>query len=152
MILGLFSFISGNGFLGNNLSSSSAISSSWGRVFQMGCSSNGVRTIWTFSPLCMGRRSSKIAGRKVCRFLFLSFFFWEFVHSFIVLVRIIYSMAGSDYYRFVYSHWLYPGVYWEFDHLQSFSAYHLFDESPKLEIKTDGCSSLLTEHLQCKRL
>ncbi|KAM3282138.1 putative transcriptional regulatory protein isoform X1 [Capsicum chacoense] len=30
-------------------------------------SSNLVRTVWTFSPLCMGRRSCKIAGRKTAQ-------------------------------------------------------------------------------------
>ncbi|KAF4358245.1 hypothetical protein G4B88_030549 [Cannabis sativa] len=54
-----------NGFLGKNLPVLSPSSSSWARVFHNGCSSStGVRTIWTVSPLCMGRRSSKIAGRK----------------------------------------------------------------------------------------
>lgn len=28
-----------------------------------------VRRIWTLGPLCMGRRSSKIAGRKVCSWI-----------------------------------------------------------------------------------
>ncbi|XP_024025287.1 probable transcriptional regulatory protein At2g25830 isoform X2 [Morus notabilis] len=57
-----------NGLLGRNLSYSSAISSSfssWNRVYdQVRCRTDGVRTIRTLSPLCMGRRSCKIAGRK----------------------------------------------------------------------------------------
>ncbi|KAM7493327.1 hypothetical protein LguiB_027936 [Lonicera macranthoides] len=58
--------------LSRNLSSSSSLlysSSSSGKSedssFELHQSVNHpVRKIWTFSPLCMGRRSSKIAGRK----------------------------------------------------------------------------------------
>lgn len=66
---------SGTGLLNGNLSSSSAISSmsSWVSIYRVRYSSGGARTIWTFTPLSMGRRSSKIAGRKVCTF-FLSLF------------------------------------------------------------------------------
>ncbi|PIA42810.1 hypothetical protein AQUCO_02000331v1 [Aquilegia coerulea] len=42
--------------------SSSSCYSSW--VLPVKKSSYPVRRIWTFSPLCMGRRSCKIAGRK----------------------------------------------------------------------------------------
>ncbi|KAL5558667.1 hypothetical protein UlMin_034878 [Ulmus minor] len=55
-----------NGLIGRSLSSSSAITSicSWDWIYQVRYGSDPVRTIWTFSPLCMGRRSCKIAGRK----------------------------------------------------------------------------------------
>ncbi|KAF3446405.1 hypothetical protein FNV43_RR11584 [Rhamnella rubrinervis] len=49
-----------NGLLNRNLSSSS----SWVCMYRLRYSGASVRTIWTFSPLAMGRRSSKIAGRK----------------------------------------------------------------------------------------
>ncbi|XP_048331016.1 probable transcriptional regulatory protein At2g25830 [Ziziphus jujuba] len=57
------------GLLNGNLSSSSAISSmsSWVSIYRVRYSSGGARTIWTFTPLSMGRRSSKIAGRKVAQ-------------------------------------------------------------------------------------
>ncbi|KAL5697611.1 hypothetical protein ACHQM5_028736 [Ranunculus cassubicifolius] len=47
------------------LSSSSSTNcyNSW-ELLSIVKNSNNVRRIWTFSPLCMGRRSSKIAGRK----------------------------------------------------------------------------------------
>uniref|UniRef100_A0A5B7BXG0 Transcriptional regulatory protein n=1 Tax=Davidia involucrata TaxID=16924 RepID=A0A5B7BXG0_DAVIN len=54
------------GLLSRNLSSSSSsISSyaSWVSSFEVQ-SISPVRKIWTFSPVCMGRRSSKIATRK----------------------------------------------------------------------------------------
>ncbi|CAK9188461.1 unnamed protein product [Ilex paraguariensis] len=47
--------------INRNLSSSS--SAKWVSSFELQ-SVNPVRKIWTFSPLCMGRRSCKIAGRK----------------------------------------------------------------------------------------
>lgn len=65
-LIGLYS---GNGL--RNLSSSSARSSSRNRISQTRFSSDGLRAISTFSPLCMGRRSEKIAGRKVWPFIFL---------------------------------------------------------------------------------
>ncbi|CAB4297040.1 unnamed protein product [Prunus armeniaca] len=54
-----------NGLLSRKLSSSSSISSlpSWISTHIHG-SATVTRTIWTVSPLSMGRRSSKIAGRK----------------------------------------------------------------------------------------
>lgn len=56
-----------NGFLARNLSSSSAMSSlpSWDWIYGIRHNNHRLRTIWTFSPLAMGRRSCKIAGRKV---------------------------------------------------------------------------------------
>ncbi|XP_024168373.1 probable transcriptional regulatory protein At2g25830 isoform X1 [Rosa chinensis] len=57
---------SGTGLLSRNLSSSSSISPlpfSWIST-PIGSSPGARRTIRTVSPLCMGRRSSKIAGRK----------------------------------------------------------------------------------------
>ncbi|XP_049377153.1 probable transcriptional regulatory protein At2g25830 [Solanum stenotomum] len=52
--------------LSGNFSSSSWYSSSDIKVLPLELqSSNSVRKIWTSSPLCMGRRSCKIAGRKV---------------------------------------------------------------------------------------
>ncbi|XP_059642702.1 probable transcriptional regulatory protein At2g25830 [Cornus florida] len=49
--------------LSTSLSSSTLSYSSWVSSFEFQ-SVNSVRKIWTFSPLCMGRRSCKIAGRK----------------------------------------------------------------------------------------
>ncbi|XP_057959908.1 probable transcriptional regulatory protein At2g25830 isoform X2 [Malania oleifera] len=51
-----------NGLVGSNLSSSPPFSSDCS--YQTQPMSAVVRNIWTFSPVCMGRRSSKIAGRK----------------------------------------------------------------------------------------
>nr|XP_023918286.1 probable transcriptional regulatory protein At2g25830 [Quercus suber]POF25365.1 putative transcriptional regulatory protein [Quercus suber] len=58
-----------NCLLGRKLSSLSAISTySSLSLYENKCIDNNidiqVRKLWTFSPLCMGRRSSKIAGRK----------------------------------------------------------------------------------------
>ncbi|MCE3052153.1 hypothetical protein HAX54_051719 [Datura stramonium] len=54
--------------LSGKISSSSWYSSSDKRVLPLELqSSNSVRKIWTFSPLCMGRRSCKIAGRKTAQ-------------------------------------------------------------------------------------
>ena len=56
---------SGNGLLRKSLSSSSSFSLYlWVQSFELQ-SLNSKRKIWTFSPLCMGRRSCKIADRKV---------------------------------------------------------------------------------------
>ncbi|KAI5669291.1 hypothetical protein M9H77_19144 [Catharanthus roseus] len=54
--------------LRQKLTSSSSYSSyrKWDSEFQLQ-SGNSVRKIWTFSPLCMGRRSCKIAGRKTAQ-------------------------------------------------------------------------------------
>ncbi|XP_019227890.1 PREDICTED: probable transcriptional regulatory protein At2g25830 isoform X2 [Nicotiana attenuata] len=52
-------------FLSGKISSSSCYSS-WVLPLELQ-SCNSVRKIWTFSPLCMGRRSSKIAGRKTAQ-------------------------------------------------------------------------------------
>lgn len=52
----------------NSLSSLSSISTHTTSNFtheQKNCTNRQVRKIWISSPLCMGRRSSKIAGRKV---------------------------------------------------------------------------------------
>lgn len=55
-------------FLSGNFSSSSWYSSSDIRVLPLELQySNSLRKIWTSSPLCMGRRSSKIAGRKTAQ-------------------------------------------------------------------------------------
>ncbi|XP_009626359.1 putative transcriptional regulatory protein At2g25830 isoform X2 [Nicotiana tabacum] len=54
--------------LSGKISSSSCYSSSDKWVLPLELQScNSVRKIWTFSPLCMGRRSSKIAGRKTAQ-------------------------------------------------------------------------------------
>ncbi|GFZ08477.1 YebC-like protein [Actinidia rufa] len=54
----------GKGLLRKNLSCSSSCSPYlWVQSFELQ-SLNSNRKIWTFSPLCMGRRSCKIAGRK----------------------------------------------------------------------------------------
>nr|XP_004245165.1 probable transcriptional regulatory protein At2g25830 isoform X2 [Solanum lycopersicum] len=54
--------------LSGNFSSSSSYSSSDIKVLPLELqSSNSVRKIWTSSPLCMGRRSCKIAGRKTAQ-------------------------------------------------------------------------------------
>ncbi|KAK6912745.1 Transcriptional regulator TACO1-like [Dillenia turbinata] len=57
---------SGSGmFYRNPVSPSSSLCSSmWVLINEEEKLSNSVRKIWTFSPLCMGRRSSKIATRK----------------------------------------------------------------------------------------
>lgn len=61
--------IEGNGLLFRSLPSSLTASSSlWDEVKQSGGGGGVRRRIWTTSPLCMGRRSSKIAGRKVRTF------------------------------------------------------------------------------------
>lgn len=53
---------------GKKLSSGASYSSCGKWVSEFGFDrSNSVRKIWTFSPLCMGRRSSKIAGRKTAQ-------------------------------------------------------------------------------------
>ncbi|KAJ8555486.1 hypothetical protein K7X08_012982 [Anisodus acutangulus] len=54
--------------LSGKISFSSRYSSNDKRVLplEIQCS-NSVRKIWTFSPLCMGRRSCKIAGRKTAQ-------------------------------------------------------------------------------------
>uniref|UniRef100_A0A7N0V7D9 Uncharacterized protein n=3 Tax=Kalanchoe fedtschenkoi TaxID=63787 RepID=A0A7N0V7D9_KALFE len=46
---------------------SSATSSLWDSVYEVKSGGGGVRRIWTTSPLCMGRRSCKIAGRKTAQ-------------------------------------------------------------------------------------
>uniref|UniRef100_M0ZQ98 Uncharacterized protein n=1 Tax=Solanum tuberosum TaxID=4113 RepID=M0ZQ98_SOLTU len=52
--------------LTENFSSSSWHSSADIRLLPLELQSrNSMRKIWTFSPLCMGRRSCKIAGREV---------------------------------------------------------------------------------------
>ncbi|KAG5591540.1 hypothetical protein H5410_042054 [Solanum commersonii] len=52
--------------LTENFSSSSWHSSADIRLLPLELQSrNSMRKIWTFSPLCMGRRSCKIAGRVV---------------------------------------------------------------------------------------
>lgn len=56
---------SGTDLLSKGLSSASCFSS-LDTIFGVNCNYNSqVRTIWTFPPVCMGRRSCKIAGRKV---------------------------------------------------------------------------------------
>lgn len=77
------SYDSGNCLLSRKLSSLSTISTYASLfLYENKCIDNNnvlqVRKLWTFSPLCMGRRSSKIAGRKV---LSLSFFFWLWIIS-----------------------------------------------------------------------
>ncbi|KNA24441.1 hypothetical protein SOVF_015880 [Spinacia oleracea] len=85
-----------NGRISKRLaSSSSSFSSSslWGselphrlsHQYDYQCAS--VRKIWTCSPLCMGRRSSKIATRKVFNFAKLQVFnFFNFPLSIFMLV------------------------------------------------------------------
>ncbi|KAJ4708079.1 Transcriptional regulator TACO1-like protein [Melia azedarach] len=48
----------------NNLLSSASSISSWSSLYEVKHWNYQVRTIRTFSPVCMGRRSCKIAGRK----------------------------------------------------------------------------------------
>lgn len=56
---------SGSVLMSKNLSFSSCLSSSAERVYVNSSELLFVRKIWSATPLCMGRRSSKIAGRKV---------------------------------------------------------------------------------------
>lgn len=62
----VLNFCSGTRCLSRKLQSSSCYSSSslWVSVYELH-SVNSIRKIATFPPLCMGRRSCKIAGRKV---------------------------------------------------------------------------------------
>lgn len=70
-----FFFFFGN--LGNGLCSSSSLAAEtlsshlWAFDSKLKCRGNQVRRIW-MSPVCMGRRSCKIAGRKVHNFKSLS--------------------------------------------------------------------------------
>lgn len=75
----------------NSLSSISSISphtTTSSHSDERNCSKSQVRKIWISSPLCMGRRSSKIAGRKVrfslC-FSFQSSNFWMLRSNLVVL-------------------------------------------------------------------
>ncbi|KAL5786253.1 hypothetical protein ACOSQ2_008645 [Xanthoceras sorbifolium] len=52
------------GFVNGNVLSSISSSTSWVTLFEVKRGSFQVRTLRTFPPVCMGRRSSKIAGRK----------------------------------------------------------------------------------------
>ena len=86
--------------LSRKLSSLSAISTYTSlSLYENKCIDNNnalqVRKLWTFSPLCMGRRSSKIAGRKVLSLA--QFFFWLWIIS-----------LGTDYngVLLVCAHWL----------------------------------------------
>ncbi|KAF7817121.1 putative transcriptional regulatory protein [Senna tora] len=57
-------FLHRTNLLTRGLSSASSFSS-FHTIQEVNCNTNSqVRTIWTFPPVCMGRRSSKIAGRK----------------------------------------------------------------------------------------
>lgn len=59
---------SGTNLLSRGLSSASSFSS-LDTTQEVNCNNNfQSRMIWTFPPVCMGRRSSKIAGRKVALF------------------------------------------------------------------------------------
>ncbi|GAY48334.1 hypothetical protein WN943_000515 [Citrus x changshan-huyou] len=56
--------LSKHGLLSRNLFSSASSISSWIPLYEVKHCNFQVRTIRTFAPVCMGRRSSKIAGRK----------------------------------------------------------------------------------------
>lgn len=71
----------------NQLSSKSSISS-WAHFYEVKLSNYQLRTIRTSPLVCMGRRSCKIAGRKVS----LSLYLFECVFLFVCLFR------GSDVY------------------------------------------------------
>ncbi|CAM8967463.1 unnamed protein product [Rhodiola kirilowii] len=58
----------GSGLLFRSLPSSVTSSSSlWDSVYEVKSDASGMRRIWTSSPLCMGRRACKIAGRKTAQ-------------------------------------------------------------------------------------
>ncbi|KAH9761232.1 putative transcriptional regulatory protein [Citrus sinensis] len=57
--------LSKHGLLSRNLFSSASSISSWIPLYEVKHCNFQVRTIRTFAPVCMGRRSSKIAGRKI---------------------------------------------------------------------------------------
>ncbi|KAF8033974.1 hypothetical protein BT93_C0298 [Corymbia citriodora subsp. variegata] len=63
---GSFSLQRGTVSFGRILSSSAVISRStwWDSFYAVRFDGGNARKIWTFSPVCMGRRSCKIAGRK----------------------------------------------------------------------------------------
>ncbi|TXG69782.1 hypothetical protein EZV62_004717 [Acer yangbiense] len=54
-----------HGFVNGNLLSSISSSTSWVSLYEVKYESFQVRTLQTFPLVCMGRRSCKIAGRKV---------------------------------------------------------------------------------------
>lgn len=84
--------LSKHGLLSRNLFSSASSISSWIPLYEVKHCNFQVRTVRTFAPVCMGRRSSKIAGRKVS--LLHSLSLSELVLFFAKLLVIIFLLLG----------------------------------------------------------
>lgn len=84
--------LSKHGLLSRNRFSSASSISSWIPLYEVKHCNFQVRTIRTFAPVCMGRRSSKIAGRKVS--LLQSSSLSELVLFFAKLLVIIFLLLG----------------------------------------------------------